>query len=54
MEIPSALCKYAVRVQVEGKEKIGGWGWGDGRRKYVMGSEIRIYFLVVSKKCRRE
>lgn len=26
----------------------------NGRRKYVMGSEIRIYYLVVSKKCRRE
>jgi len=52
MVIPSALCEYAVRVQVEGKEKIV--GREDGRRKYVMGSEIRIYFLVVSKKCRRE
>lgn len=35
-----------------------GWGkreyCGGGGRKYVMGSEIRIYFLVVSKKCRRE
>lgn len=35
------------------KRKLGG-GMGEGRRKYVMGSEIRIYFLVVSKKCRRE
>jgi hypothetical protein len=52
MEIPSALCKYAVRVQFEEKEKMG--EGGDGRRKCVMGSEIRIYFLVVSKKCRRE
>ena len=33
------------------KKKLGR---GDGKRKYVMGSEIRIYFLVVSKKCRRE
>jgi len=32
----------------------GGEGTGGGRGKYVMGSEIRIYFLVVSKKCRRE
>jgi len=51
MEIPSALCEYAVRFEVEGKEKIA---MGGGRRKYVMGTEIRIYFLVVSKKCRRE
>jgi hypothetical protein len=44
-------------VQVVGKEKIFFWGGGEGgdwRRKYVMGSEIRIYFLVVSKKYRRE
>jgi hypothetical protein len=45
MEIPTALCEYAVRVQVEGKEKM--WGAGNGRRKYVVGRKIRIYFLVV-------
>jgi len=30
MEIPSALCECAVRVQVEGKEKIAGGGGGGG------------------------
>ena len=31
MVIPSALCEYAVRVQVEGKEKIvGKGGMGEG------------------------
>lgn len=26
MEVPIALCEYAVRFPVEGKEKIGGGG----------------------------
>jgi hypothetical protein len=36
------------------RRKLGEERGGDRRRNYVMGSEIKIYFLVVSKKCRRE
>jgi len=50
MEIPSALCECAVRVQVEGKEKIAGGGGGGGEGKRGWGGKLGDISLWYKKK----